>query len=144
VHDLERRNMSAMISALDEGIGDTVASLKASGLWPTTLMVAHTDNVGVRAWAPPAVRAHIPVHACRRRRRRRRCCREGNCRTQAGASLAYQTKTVERATTSLYGGANLRYQCSAWPLICWLCIASAELCGHCSACWEQTFTRAAA
>eukprot|EP01047_Picozoa_sp_COSAG01_P025619 COSAG01_NODE_1624_length_9704_cov_186.948777_15_plen_175_part_01 len=57
--------MSAMISALDEGIGDTVASLRASGLWPTTLMVAHTDNVRVRPWVPLAVRAHIPVHACR-------------------------------------------------------------------------------
>ena len=35
-----------MLSALDEGMGDTVASLKSNGLWETTLLVAHTDNGG--------------------------------------------------------------------------------------------------
>ena len=46
VQDAERRNMSAMISALDEGIGATVDSLHASGLWESSLLVAHTDNGG--------------------------------------------------------------------------------------------------
>ena len=38
VLDLERRNMSAMISALDVGIGATVDDLNSTGLWAHTLM----------------------------------------------------------------------------------------------------------
>ena len=38
VSDLERRNMSAMISALDVGIGATVDDLNSTGLWAHTLM----------------------------------------------------------------------------------------------------------
>ena len=46
VSDLERRNMSAMISALDEGIGATVDDLNSTGMWANTLMAVHTDNGG--------------------------------------------------------------------------------------------------
>lgn len=38
VSDLERRNMSAMISALDVGVGATVADLNSTGMWSSTLM----------------------------------------------------------------------------------------------------------
>ena len=51
VMDLERRNMSAMITALDAGIGATVDDLNSSRLWGRTLMTVHTDNGGELPYA---------------------------------------------------------------------------------------------
>ena len=41
VLDLERRNMSAMISALDVGVGATVDDLNSTGMWARTLMTVY-------------------------------------------------------------------------------------------------------
>jgi arylsulfatase B/arylsulfatase I/J len=49
--DAARRNMSAMITALDGGLGATVDALKTGGLWGNTLMTVHTDNGGELPYA---------------------------------------------------------------------------------------------
>jgi arylsulfatase B/arylsulfatase I/J len=46
VSSAERRNLSAMVSALDEAAGNVTAALKRHGLWEKTLFIFSTDNGG--------------------------------------------------------------------------------------------------
>ena len=44
VDDKHRRSMHAMVSYLDEGVGNVTATLKSEGMWNNTLVVFHADN----------------------------------------------------------------------------------------------------
>jgi len=46
VKDEQRRNLSAMVTALDESVGNLTAALKAHAMWETTLLIFSTDNGG--------------------------------------------------------------------------------------------------
>ena len=46
VDDEHRRSMHAMVSYLDEGVGNVTATLKSEGMWNNTLVVFHADNGG--------------------------------------------------------------------------------------------------
>lgn len=46
VDDVQRRNLSAMVTALDESVGNLSSALRAAGMWETTLMIFSTDNGG--------------------------------------------------------------------------------------------------
>ena len=42
----QRRNLSAMVAALDEGVGNVSAALRANQMWHQTVMIFSTDNGG--------------------------------------------------------------------------------------------------
>lgn len=46
IEDSDRRHYAAMISIMDEAIGDLVKSLKFRGLWDQTLLIVTADNGG--------------------------------------------------------------------------------------------------
>jgi len=46
VNDSARRNLSAMVTVLDESVGNLTQTLKDSGMWDNTLLVFSTDNGG--------------------------------------------------------------------------------------------------
>ena len=46
VADEHRRNLSAMVSALDESVANVTAALQAAGMWERTLLIFSTDNGG--------------------------------------------------------------------------------------------------
>eukprot|EP01052_Picozoa_sp_SAG31_P012330 SAG31_NODE_719_length_12605_cov_22.378858_8_plen_196_part_00 len=46
VEDAMRRNLSAMVLAMDEAAGNVTASLKVHGLWNDTVFIMSTDNGG--------------------------------------------------------------------------------------------------
>lgn len=47
----ERRNLSGMVAALDESVGNVTSALRAAGMWHSTLLVFSTDNGGPTAHA---------------------------------------------------------------------------------------------
>lgn len=61
VSDLERRNMSAMISALDAGIGATVQDLNSTGLWANTLLTVIALLVPLLLPVPPQSILHATI-----------------------------------------------------------------------------------
>lgn len=46
VEDGGRRNLSAMVTVLDESVGNITRTLKANGMWEHTLLIFSTDNGG--------------------------------------------------------------------------------------------------
>jgi arylsulfatase B len=46
VADEQRRNLSGMVSALDESVGNVTAALRRAHIWERTLFVFSTDNGG--------------------------------------------------------------------------------------------------
>ena len=48
IKDKKRRTYAAMISAVDDGVGDILATLKAQGIDDNTLVVFLSDNGGAR------------------------------------------------------------------------------------------------
>mmetsp|Transcript_28692 Transcript_28692/g.86135 ORF Transcript_28692/g.86135 Transcript_28692/m.86135 type:complete len:491 (-) Transcript_28692:234-1706(-) len=46
VANVQRRNLSGMVSAMDEAAGNVTNSLKAAGMWKDTIFIFSTDNGG--------------------------------------------------------------------------------------------------
>eukprot|EP00937_MAST-01D_sp_MAST-1D-sp2_P004572 g4572.t1 len=63
VQDAGRRNLSAMVSALDESVGNVSRALKDHGMWDNTLLVFSTDNGGPTSasWTPPGAASKVSV-----------------------------------------------------------------------------------
>ena len=57
--DSTRRTYAAMVSAVDEGIANLTASLRAASMWQNTLLVISNDNGG---WAPGCCCCHMRFH----------------------------------------------------------------------------------
>ena len=43
VQDVQRRNLSAMVTVLDESVGNVTAALKRNNMWDNTLLVFSTE-----------------------------------------------------------------------------------------------------
>ena len=56
IQDKQRRLFAGMLTAMDEGIGNITAALKARGMWDNTLVVFTSDN-GVPPASPRPITA---------------------------------------------------------------------------------------